>query len=254
MKSNGFSEAPARRAPDVFNHLIERLCPAYRNRITAELRPEEKDGFQLADAPGGRIRISGNTPVSLAAGLNYYLRERAGVHLSWCGDRLALPPEPPPVSTEVRREFPLPLRPCLNYCTFGYSMVWWEWPRWEREIDFMALNGINMPLAVTGIEAIYLRTLLHFGLSREEILAFLSGPAFLPWQYMNNLDSHAGPLPSPWITSHLALGRRILERERAWGMKPILPGFSGHVPEAFAGFIPGAVSSAVKGGAASPRS
>lgn len=160
MKSNGFSEAPARRAPDVFNHLIERLCPAYRNRITAELRPEEKDGFQLADAPGGRIRISGNTPVSLAAGLNYYLRERAGVHLSWCGDRLALPPEPPPVSTEVRREFPLPLRPCLNYCTFGYSMVWWEWPRWEREIDFMALNGINMPLAVTGIEAIYL-SLIH---------------------------------------------------------------------------------------------
>lgn len=238
MKSNGFSEAPARRAPDVFSHLIERLCPAYRNRITAELRPEEKDGFQLADAPGGRIRISGNTPVSLAAGLNYYLRERAGVHLSWCGDRLALPPEPPPVSTEVRREFPLPLRPCLNYCTFGYSMVWWEWPRWEREIDFMALNGINMPLAVTGIEAIYLRTLLHFGLSREEILAFLSGPAFLPWQYMNNLDSHAGPLPSPWITSHLALGRRILERERAWGMKPILPGFSGHVPEAFARLYP----------------
>ena len=238
MKSNGFSEAPARRAPDVFSHLIERLCPAYRNRITAELRPEEKDGFQLADAPGGRIRISGNTPVSLAAGLNYYLRERAGVHLSWCGDRLVLPPEPPPVSTEVRREFPLPLRPCLNYCTFGYSMVWWEWPRWEREIDFMALNGINMPLAVTGIEAIYLRTLLHFGLSREEILAFLSGPAFLPWQYMNNLDSHAGPLPSPWITSHLALGRRILERERAWGMKPILPGFSGHVPEAFARLYP----------------
>ena len=46
MKSNGFSEAPARRAPDVFNHLIERLCPAYRNRITAELRPEEKDGLQ----------------------------------------------------------------------------------------------------------------------------------------------------------------------------------------------------------------
>ena len=238
MKSTGFSEAPAWRAPDVFDHLIERLCPAYRNRITAELRPEEKDGFQLADAPGGRIRISGNTPVSLAAGLNYYLRERAGVHLSWCGDRLALPPEPPPVSTEVRREFPLPLRPCLNYCTFGYSMVWWEWPRWEREIDFMALNGINMPLAVTGIEAIYLRTLLHFGLSREEILAFLSGPAFLPWQYMNNLDSHAGPLPSPWITSHLALGRRILERERAWGMKPILPGFSGHVPEAFARLYP----------------
>jgi alpha-N-acetylglucosaminidase len=26
----------------------------------------------------------------------------------------------------------------------------WDWERWEREIDWMALNGINLPLAFTG--------------------------------------------------------------------------------------------------------
>lgn len=42
-----------------------------------------------------------------------------------------------------------------NVCTFSYSSVWWDWPRWEREIDWMALNGINLPLAFTGQEALW---------------------------------------------------------------------------------------------------
>lgn len=42
-----------------------------------------------------------------------------------------------------------------NVCTFSYSAVWWDWPRWQREIDWMALNGINLPLAFTGQEALW---------------------------------------------------------------------------------------------------
>ncbi|MEI3155517.1 MAG: alpha-N-acetylglucosaminidase TIM-barrel domain-containing protein [Odoribacter sp.] len=45
----------------------------------------------------------------------------------------------------------------LNYCTFGYTMAWWQWRDWERFIDWMALNGVNMPLAITGQEAIWLK-------------------------------------------------------------------------------------------------
>ena len=30
------------------------------------------------------------------------------------------------------------------------SYAWWDWERWEREVDWMALNGINLPLAFTG--------------------------------------------------------------------------------------------------------
>lgn len=42
-----------------------------------------------------------------------------------------------------------------NVCTFSYTSVWWDWTRWEREIDWMALNGINLPLAFTGQEALW---------------------------------------------------------------------------------------------------
>lgn len=29
-------------------------------------------------------------------------------------------------------------------------MTWWSWERWEAEIDWMALHGINLPMAFTG--------------------------------------------------------------------------------------------------------
>ena len=35
------------------------------------------------------------------------------------------------------------------------SFAWWDWKRWEKEIDWMALQGINLPLAFTGQEAVW---------------------------------------------------------------------------------------------------
>lgn len=37
------------------------------------------------------------------------------------------------------------------------SYVWWDWERWEKEIDWMALQGVNLPLAFTGQETIWQR-------------------------------------------------------------------------------------------------
>lgn len=48
-----------------------------------------------------------------------------------------------------------------NVCTQSYSFVWWDWARWEQEIDWMALNGINLALAWSGQEAIWQRVRAH---------------------------------------------------------------------------------------------
>ena len=68
-----------------------------------------------------------------------------------------------------------------NVCTFSYSSVWWNWTRWQREIDWMALNGINLPLAFTGQEAIWQRMYHKIGLTQQELDTFFGGPAFLAW-------------------------------------------------------------------------
>ena len=72
----------------------------------------------------------------------------------------------------------------------GYSTVWWNWTRWEREIDWMALNGINMPLAFEGQEKVMYDMLIEdFGFTDSELSTFMSGPAFLPWSVYSNTCS-----------------------------------------------------------------
>uniref|UniRef100_A0A8C3SJC3 Alpha-N-acetylglucosaminidase n=1 Tax=Chelydra serpentina TaxID=8475 RepID=A0A8C3SJC3_CHESE len=117
-----------------------------------------------------------------------------------------------------------------NVCTQSYSYVWWDWPRWEREIDWMALNGINLALAFTGQEAVWQRVYLSLGLNQSEIDEYFTGPGFLAWNRMGNLHTWAGPLPLSWHLKQLCLQYRILERMRSLGMIPVLPAFAGHVP------------------------
>nr|XP_028955051.1 uncharacterized protein LOC103438974 isoform X2 [Malus domestica] len=33
--------------------------------------------------------------------------------------------------------------------------LWWDWERWQKEIDWMVLQGTNLPLAFTGQESIW---------------------------------------------------------------------------------------------------
>ena len=128
----------------------------------------------------------------------------------------------------------------LNYCCFGYSLPWWDWDQWEQLIDWMALHGVNMPLAVTGQEAVWQAVCKQLGMSDEEIAAFLAGPPYLPFQWMGCLDGWGGPLPQSWIDRHAELQQKILARQRELGMTPVLQGFTGHVPAAVARKFPDA--------------
>jgi alpha-N-acetylglucosaminidase len=199
------------------------------------------DVFEL-ESRDGQVIVRGNSPLSTAFGLNWYLKYYAHCHVSLNGRQLNLPQPLPPIEKKFRLEGWAKSRYFLNYCTFGYSMPWWDWPQWEAFIDWMALNGINMPLAVTGQEGVWQSVCRKFGLSDAEIEAFLAGPPYLPFGWMGCLDGHGGPLPKDWVARHVALGQKILARERALGMTPVLQGFTGHVPPALAAKFPGTVA------------
>ncbi|GAG47398.1 unnamed protein product, partial [marine sediment metagenome] len=72
-------------------------------------------------------------------------------------------------------------------------MAWYDWSQWERLIDWMALNGINMPLSVTGQEAVWQAVCKRLGMSDGQIDEFLAGPPYLPFQWMGCLDGWGGP-------------------------------------------------------------
>src|SRR6185312_8146875 len=212
--------------------LVHRIIPSKASSFEVEIIPSAngKDIFEIKSR-GNKIILSGNNPVSIASALNWYLKYYCHCQVSWNGDNLNLPNPLPRLKEKIRKKTSYDHRVYLNYCTFSYTMPWWTWKRWEREIDWMALHGINMPLAVTGQEAVWYNTLTHFRMNDQEIRSFLVGPAYFAWQWMSNIEGWGGPLPKSWIDSHIELGQKILARERELGMTPILQGFTGYVPK-----------------------
>ncbi|MBO9620301.1 MAG: alpha-N-acetylglucosaminidase [Niabella sp.] len=211
--------------------LLHRVVPAHANQFTIAAIPADngQDVFEI-ESGKGQIILRGNSVVSVASALNWYLKYFCHVQRSWCGDQMHLPVRLPLVPQKIRQVTPYAKRSYLNYCTFNYSMSWWNWERWEQEIDWMAMHGINMPLATTGQEAVWQNTLRRFGMNDDEIRAFLVGPAYQAWQWMTNIEGIYGPLPQQWINRSITLGKKILQRERELGMTPILQGFTGYVP------------------------
>ncbi|TKG94529.1 alpha-N-acetylglucosaminidase [Puteibacter caeruleilacunae] len=214
------------------NELIQRVIPGYNSQFKLELLDQKEDIFEI-DQQDDKIVLRGTNPVAIASGLNWYLKYTCNAHVSWCGDQLNLPEELPLPKEKVHRKIEAKYRVYFNYCTLSYTASWWDWDAWQREIDFMAMNGINMPLSVIGLEGVWYNTLLKFGFSDEEARSYLVGPAYFAWQWMTNIQSHGGPLPKSWIDSHVALGQQIINRQLELGMQPIQQGFTGCVPREF---------------------
>lgn len=229
------------RGPQAARGLVQRLLPGHADRFHFEVLPpvDGCDVFEI-ESRDDRVVIRGNNGVALAAGLNWYLNHFCHCHVSLHGRQLNLPDPLPAVTPKVRQVTWTRHRYFLNYCCFGYSLPWWDWDQWEQLIDWMALHGVNLPLSVTGQEAVWQKICRELGMSDQEIAEFLAGPPYLPFQWMGCLDGWGGPLPQSWIDRHGELAQKILARQRELGMTPVLQGFTGHVPAAVAQKFPDA--------------
>ncbi len=217
-------------------------------------------------AEKSKVLIKGTTISAITTGLGWYLNNIAHINIAWnslnektvSGDAYAdLSSIPLPTETETHTS-DAKYRYYLNTCTFGYSMTSWTWKRWQQEIDWMALHGINMPLQLVGMEEVWRKFLTmeeggkrKYGYTDAEAKAFVAGPAFIAWWAMNNLEGWGGTaagsksgynnLPGAggvqddaWYARQVKLAMQILEAQRALGMQPVLPGWSGMVPTNFA--------------------
>ena len=213
---------------------VEALLERIDSGASAKFVIERVDGggahyFEL-DSRDGRVVVRGTDTSAITTGIHWYLKYHAGVHLSWDCMTAQLPERLPLPAAAERHEACVPLRYAYNYCTFSYSMSFWDWPRWEREIDWMALHGINMPLMAVGMEKVWQNVLRGLGYDDESIDRFIAGPAFQAWWLMDNLEGWGGPSPEGWYDERAALAQRIVGRMRELGMEPVLPGYSGKMP------------------------
>lgn len=212
--------------------LLERIDKGASKKFIIEQKKSDVDFFEL-DQRGKKVVVRGNNYVNIASGINWYLKYYAGVQLTWNCMTADLPEVLPAVTKKERHETDLSLRYDFNYCTFSYSMAFWDWERWEKEIDWMALHGINLPLAAVGYECVWKNVMERLGYSKKDIDEFIAGPAFLAWWEMNNLEGWGGPNPDSWYTQQEALQKKIIKRMKELDIHPVLPGYSGMVPSKF---------------------
>ncbi|KAI0695655.1 alpha-N-acetylglucosaminidase [Cytidiella melzeri] len=217
--------------------LVQRRIPQHADNFHFSFVEGSGDSFVVSDTPGiaGGVSIQCTTVSACARGLYTYCTEYGGVDIWWTGSRLQELATPlPKVGEPVSGSSIVPWRYHFNTVTFGYTTAFWGFDQWELLLDWLALRGVNLPLAWVGYEAILIEVFQDAGLSDADIFDFLAGPAFLPWNRFGNMQgSWGGALPMQWVTDQFTMQKtQILPRMLELGMTPILPSFTGFVPRA----------------------
>lgn len=230
-----FSEPTfARQDPESAMRVVERV--AKEDNLPVKFKLEKSKAGQNPyfeyHVKNGVLHVKGNSGVALCRGFYDYAKINGLGINSWSGSNIDLP-KVLPAAQSKKVVSPFQHHYYFNVVTYGYSMPYWDWERWEREIDWMAMHGIDMPLALVAYEPIIARVWRKMGLTEEEINAYFVGPAHLPWMRMGNISGIDGPLNDDWHRQQVELQHKILDRMRSLGMKPICPGFPGFIPEAF---------------------
>ncbi|KAH7922343.1 glycoside hydrolase family 89 protein [Leucogyrophana mollusca] len=225
--------------------LVQRRIPAHANSFTFTLAPvggSSFDSFTLRDGENGGIQIDCGSVSGCARGLYTYASEIGGVDIWWTGSRLdRLPATLPPVGAPITRSAIVPYRYMFNTVTFSYTLAFSTFEDWELLIDWMALRGVNLPLAWVGFEYTLSEVFHEVGLTDDDIADFFSGPAFQAWNRFGNIQhSWSGTLPTQWINDQFALQQQIVPRLVELGMTPVLPSFTGFVPRAMHSLYPNA--------------
>ena len=219
--------------------VLSRVTGGQAGHISTRKVTDNEPEWYEVNVTNGQAEISGNSDAAMAYGAYQYLREQGALSVSWEGNRVAMPDHFADYDgTKIAT--PFDQRAYLNVCAYGYTTPWWDWARWEQEIDWMALHGVNNPVAMEGQEFVWQTLWKEFGVTDSELDTYFSGPAFTPWQRMGNIEGHEGPLPQSWIDKKHKLQKQILARMDELGMKPVVPAFSGYVPKAFTERFPDA--------------
>lgn len=110
--------------------------------------------------------------------LSWYLEYYVHQIVSGSGDNIKFFQRLPEVKEKERHSRWANLSHALNYCTHNYTMDFWGWKEWEKELDWMVLYGVNVSLSIVGVEELWYNVLKKLSFSESEIDAFIPGPAY----------------------------------------------------------------------------
>ncbi len=210
--------------------------------------PQNKDKVSLfKEKDGDKVKVVANTGVSATWGIHYYLKHNCGCHFSW--DTIQIDSKKSKTSsspdakkyiflsstschsaqcehhTGIQRKIqvlPECLYPWLHICILVLGLLvkthrldgsQWHQPAIgfhssRSNLDQSLYKGVEMP----GTRAIHCWPhilLSQLGLTEKDLDAHFSGPAFLPWQRMGNMEQFGRPLPPSWHNFTIELQHQV---------------------------------------------
>lgn len=216
------------------------LAPQIHLSLAAGDYAGKQDGFRIC-GERGNTHVEAATVPTLLFGVNWYLKYIAHLNVSTNGSQLgAAGLKLPAVETAIIRPAPYPFRYALNENTDGYTTPYWDFTRWQHEIDVMALSGFNAILIQRGNDLAVYKAFLDIGYSDSDIRHWITHPAHQNWQLMGNMCCFVEPISLALMEKRAASARQILDQLRSLGITPVLPGFWGVVPADFGKHVAGA--------------
>lgn len=212
--------------------LIKRIAPDVCDRFSFEtLNKTTEQDFYGYKAKDNKIHLFGTDKVCIAKAFGKYLENCLNKRITPCsGDELIIPEAPLP-EKEFSAYIPQKLRVFGDY-TFYSNEAWkWNFEDWEKFLDMLAMNGINMAVNLVGNEGVCFYTLIKMDFPQDFALEFISGPAFYAWQMSNRFYNYIPNKTFDHIERNLELGKKVVSRMKELGITPILSTFSGLVPD-----------------------
>ncbi len=223
------------------NAVLQREMPLLAPQIHLTLAPGDyagkPDGFHISGTRAN-IQVRAATVPTLLFGVNWYLKYTAHLNVSTNGSQLGAPGLQLPAPPSTTRPAPYPFRYALNENTDGYTTPYWDFPRWQHEIDILALSGFNAILIQRGNDLAVYQAFREAGYSNAAIRDWITQPAHQNWQWMGNMCCFVQPISLALMQKRAASARLIIDELRGLGITPVLPGFWGVVPADFALHVP----------------
>ncbi|HEY4460008.1 MAG TPA: alpha-N-acetylglucosaminidase [Pseudonocardiaceae bacterium] len=233
--------APASFDVDPVRAMITRYLGARAAQFELRALPAAADGLDQFQVSGrrGHVLLAGTSAAALAGAFNWWLKHVANGHISWDYNQLDLPALLPAPPAPVTVGTPYRIRFQGNPTWLGYSSPYWDWDRWQQEIDYFAAAGYNQVTVYIGHELAYYRMLRDQGYTDLEARSWIPLPAHQTWWWFDNISNYTDPIPLDLMQRRAELGLRIIDRIRELGVTAVVPAFLGFVPVDFATRNPG---------------
>ncbi|MBQ7956453.1 MAG: alpha-N-acetylglucosaminidase C-terminal domain-containing protein [Clostridia bacterium] len=212
--------------------LISRIAPQIKDCFIYEIveKTTEQDwyGYKTKD---GKICLSGTDNVCIAKAFGKYLENCLNKKITPCCGDMGEITEAPLPEKEFSAYIPQKLRVFGDYTLYSNDAWKWNFEKWEKFLDTLAINGINMAVNLVGNEGVCFYTLIKMDFPQDFALEFVSGPAFYSWQMSNRFYNYIPSKTFEHIERNLEMGKKVVARMKELGITPILSTFSGLVPD-----------------------